>query len=182
MKLCKIVALLLPALAATAAEYPVRIVPGSLDVAVAVKSTLHDFTARVTGGELAVSTDRVTGAIVGAVFTFDWRGVTTGNDTRDREMLEWLGANEQPKGVFTLESLESRADGQFAKGKLELHGMSREIGFPVRIVPSATGFKVSGEATIDHRDWGLKQIRRFALLTVNPVVTVHFKFETSGPG
>ena len=179
----KRLALLLSTLVATvafAAGTPVRVVPDSLNVNVAVKATMHSFTAHVTGGELAVATN-AEGAIDSASFTFEWSGVKTKDEKRDREMLEWVHAEEHPKGTFVLKALEKRADGTFATGTLELSGNSREIEFPVTIEPAGPGFRVSGEAKIDHREWGLKQIKKFGLFTVSPTVTVSFKFETSGP-
>ncbi|HEY5550448.1 MAG TPA: YceI family protein [Opitutaceae bacterium] len=179
----KRLALLLPTLAAAAAlaaGNPVAIAPDSLVVNVAVKATMHSFDARVTGGELAVTTD-ATGAIATAAFTFPWSGVRTGNDKRDREMLEWVHADEHPNGVFALKTIEMRPAGTFATGTLELNGNSREIEFPVSMEPAGSGLRVSGETAIDHREWGLKQIRKFGLFSVNPTVTVSFKFETAGP-
>ncbi|HUG10681.1 MAG TPA: YceI family protein [Opitutaceae bacterium] len=181
--LLKRLALLFPTLIASvalAAGTPVGVVPESLEVHVAVKATMHSFTARVTGGELAITTDAA-GAIDSATFTFDWSGVKTDNDKRDREMLEWVRAEEHPKGTFTLKAIEAGTEGTFASGTLELHGNSREIEFPVMIEPAGAGFRVSGEATLDHREWGLKQIKKFGMFSVNPTVTIRFKFETTGP-
>jgi polyisoprenoid-binding protein YceI len=181
--LLKRFALLLPTLVANiafATGTPVGVVPNSLEVNVAVKATMHSFTANVTNGDLTVTTDAA-GAIASATFIFEWSGVKTDNDKRDREMLEWLRASEYPKGTFTLKTIETRDTGTFATGTLEFHGNSREIEFPVTIEPSGAGARVSGEAKLDHREWGLKQIKKFGLLTVNPTVTVRFTFETTGP-
>lgn len=182
--LLKRLSLLLPMFAIAAAQAtagPVAIAPDSLEVSVAIKATMHSFTARVTGGELAVTGDAATRAIASAVYKFPWSGVTTGNKNRDGEMLEWVRADEHPDGVFTLRAIEQRASGTVATGTLEFHGKRREIEFPVAIEPAGTGLRVSGTATLDHREWGLKQIKKFGLFTVNPTVTVSFKFETSGP-
>lgn len=179
----KRLALLLPILlttAALAAGNPVSVVSNSLEVTVAVKANVDAFTATVVGGELSVTADPATNTIQSAVYSFDWAGVKTGKDKRDQEMLEWAEAETHPKGVFTLTAIETRPAGTVAKGTLEFHGVTREIEFPVAIAASGAGFKVSGTATIDHRDWGLKQIRKFAIFTVNPIVTVSFKFETTG--
>jgi polyisoprenoid-binding protein YceI len=181
--LLKRFALLLPILVASvalAAGTPVALVPDSLEVSVDVKATMHSFTARVTGGELALTTDAA-GAIDSATFTFEWSGVKTDNEKRDREMLDWIRADEHPKGAFTLKAIETRDSGTFATGTLEFHGNTREIEFPVTIAPAGAARRVSGEAKIDHREWGLKQIKKFGLLTVNPTVTVRFKFETTDP-
>jgi len=182
--LLKRLALLLPMsaiAAASAAAAPVTITPGSLEVSVAIKATMHSFTAAVAGGELAVTGDAATRTIDSAVYKFAWSGVTTGNKKRDVEMLEWVRADEHPDGVFTLRAIEKRDTGTVATGTLEFHGNSREIEFPVTIEPAGAGLRVSGEATFDHREWGLKQFRKLGLLSVNPTVTVRFKFETTGP-
>lgn len=167
--------------AAGAAAGPVAIAPGSLGVSVAVKATMHSFTATVAGGDLAVTGDAATRTIDSAVYKFPWSGVTTGNRKRDAEMLEWVRADDHPDGVFTLRAIETRPAGTVATGRLEFFGKSREIEFPVTIEPAGAGLRVSGEATLDHRQWGLKQFRKLGLLSVNPTVTVRFKFETTGP-
>jgi len=178
----KRLALLLPMFGIAAAQAtagPVAIAPDSLEVSVAVKATMHSFTATVAGGELAVTGDAATRTIESAHYKFPWRGVTTGNKKRDVEMLEWVRADEHPDGVFTLKAIETRPAGTVATGTLEFHGNSREIGFPVTIEPAGNGLCISGEATLDHREWGLKQFRKLGLLSVNPTVTVTFKFETA---
>jgi polyisoprenoid-binding protein YceI len=182
--LLKRFSLLLPMFAiaaAQAAAAPVAIAPGSLEVSVAVKATMHSFTATVAGGELAVTGDAATRTIDSAAYKFPWSGVTTGNKKRDAEMLEWVRADEHPYGVFTLRAIEQRDAGTVATGTLEFFGNSREIEFPVTIESVGAGLHVSGEATLDHRDWGLKQFRKLGLLSVNPTVTVRFKFEITGP-
>jgi polyisoprenoid-binding protein YceI len=182
--LLKSIVLLLPVFvvaAASATAGPIAIAPGSLEVSVAVRATMHSFTARVAGGELAVTGDTEARTIDSAVYKFPWSGVTTGNEKRDREMIEWVRADEHPDGVFTLHAIETRDSGTVGTGTLEFHGNSRDIEFPVTIEPSGAGLRVSGEATFDHRQWGLKQFRMLGLLSVNPTVTVSFKFETAGP-
>jgi len=169
------------AAACLATAKPVEIVPDSLEVKVDVKANVDSFTATVAGGELAVSVYPETSAIASAVYKFNWKGVKTGKEKRDHEMLEWADSEEHPEGSFTLKSIDTRSDASIAIGTLEFHGVSRDIEFPVEVSRTETGFAVSGVATIDHREWGLKQFRKFLVLTVRPNVTVRFKFETRNP-
>ena len=166
-------------LAAPAVDGPVAIVPGSLEVTVAVEANITSFVATVQGGRLAIVADPVNQTIDSAVYTFDWSEIRTGDAKRDRTMLDWAQAKEHPTGTFTLKSFESHDGARIAKGSLEFHGVSRDIEFPVEIVPSGTGFKVSGHGTIDYRDWGLKQFRKFLVFVVKPTVTVNFSFEVT---
>ena len=176
-------ALLAAALAAipALAQAPATVVPESLEVTVAVKATLDPFTVTVTDGRLTVATDHAAGTVSAASYGFEWKNANTGSEKRDREMREWVGADEHPGGMFTLTSFTDKDGGHVATGTLELRGTAREISFPVSVEKTDGGTRFSAEVMIDHREWGLKQFRKFGILSVNPKVTVRFKFETRNP-
>jgi polyisoprenoid-binding protein YceI len=68
-----------------------------------------------------------------------------------------------------------------ATGDLTLHGITRPISFPVTFSNIGSRHTVDGTASIDHREWGLKIIRKFGVLKVDPTVkvTVHLEATTS---
>ena len=93
-------------------------------------------------------------------------------------MNEWLETTKHPEGVFTLSALEPAADGRFeARGTFVLHGVSREIVFPVSVITDRTLYAIDGVATLDTQDFGLPVIRKFGLLKVDPVVKVRFHLQ-----
>ena len=96
-------------------------------------------------------------------------------------MLDWAGAAEHPKGSFTLTSIEGSGTRYNVSGSLEFHGVSRPVEFPVEIAPAGSELNVSGRVTIDYRDWGLKQFRKFLVIVVDPMVTVNFSFKVRSP-
>ena len=170
---------LLPVLATAA---PLAVDPASMQITVEVRATMHGFTGKLATAAVALDGDTATGAIAAATVRFVWADLKTGDKARDKELLAWAAARSR-EGVFTLAKLTptSAADTFTAAGTLTLNGETKAIAFPVKIARSTAGWTVSGETTIDHRDWGLPKIRKFGLLTVNPVVTIRFSL-SAAPG
>jgi hypothetical protein len=50
------------------------------------------------------------------------------------------------------------------------------VEFPVNVSKAADTYTVTGEATIDTRNWKLKVIKMAFVLKVDPLVTIRFKF------
>lgn len=165
-------AALLPVFATAA---PLVVDPASVKIEVAVRASMHGFAGKLDTATVTLDGDRAAGTIAAATVRFAWMDLKTGDTGRDKEMLAWATA-KSPEGVFLLIKLvpAAPADTFTATGSLALNGQSREISFPVTITKSAAGWAISGTATIDHRDWGLPKIRKFGMLTVNPVVTLTF--------
>ena len=165
-------AVLFPVFAAAA---PFTVDPASIKIEVAARATMHGFTGKLDSALVTLDADAATGTISAATVRFAWADLKTGDTARDKEMLAWATA-KSPEGVFLLVKLApgTAADTFTATGTLTLNGPSREISFPATIAKTAAGWAVSGTATIDHRNWGLPKIRKFGMLTVNPVVTITF--------
>lgn len=165
-------AALLPPLAAAA---PLAVDPASVKIEVVVKATMHGFTGKLDAATVALDGDAAAGTVAAATVRFAWADLKTGDPARDKEMLAWATA-QSPEGVFTLAKLTPAptADTFTATGSLALNGQPRDISFPVKIAKGAAGWTISGTTQIDHRDWGLPKIRKFGLLTVDPVVTITF--------
>jgi len=167
-----VAALLLP-LTAPAAERPLKIEHSRSFVDVDVDAT-KNFTARLDAYAAAVTVDDA-GRIKGAVFTFKFTDLKTGNDSRDADMIKWLGGGA-PEGRFELGNLALAPDGQGqASGRLIFHGVTERIEFPVNVSRADNAYTITGETTIDYRNWKLKIIRKALLFTVSPEVKIRFK-------
>ena len=166
-------ALLLP-LAAFAAERPLKIDKAKTFVDVDVKATVDSFTGHLDAYDARVTVDDA-GKIKGATFAFKFADLKTGKPDRDAAMLKWLGG-DAPAGKFELGTLAQTPDGQGqASGRLTFHGSTQFIEFPVNITQTDGIYTVTGETTIDYRNWGLKIFRKAMLLKVDPNVTIRFK-------
>lgn len=166
--------LLLP-LALLAAERNLKIDPARSYVDVDVKSTVDNFTAHLDAYALRATVDDK-GRIKSATLTFKFDDLKTGKPERDKKMLEWLGGDE-PAGKFELGILALAPDGQGqANGNLTFHGATNLVEFPVNVSKVADSNIITGEATIDYRNWKLKVFRTLGVLKVDPMVRIRFKF------
>ncbi len=149
--------------------------PASVKIAIEAHATMHGFTGKLDTATVALDGDAATGVISAATVRFAWADLKTGDTSRDKEMLAWA-TGTSPEGVFTLSKLTptSSAETFTAAGTLALNGQSKDVSFPVKIAHSAAGWTVAGETKIDHRDWGLPKIRKFGMLTVDPIVLIRF--------
>ena len=67
-------------------------------------------------------------------------------------------------------------DGQGrASGRLNLHDTAQLLEFTVNVLAADGTYTITGETTLDYRDWGLKVIRKAGLIKVAPEVNVRFK-------
>lgn len=171
--------LLLP-LALVANDRPLKVDRGRSYVDVDVKSTVDSFTARLDAYDLRATVD-AKDRIKTAELTFKFAQLKTGKTERDSAMIEWLGGGE-PTGRFELGILALTPSGQGqASGNLTFHGQTHLVEFPVNVTQADGATVITGEATLDYRNWGLKKYRKLGVLTVDPEVKVRFKF-TGAPG
>lgn len=133
-----------------------------------------NFTARLDHYDMAVTFDAAN-KVKTAVLSFKFADLKTSDNKRDADMIEWLGGG-QPEGKFELGNLALLPTGQGqVSGRLSFHGAVERVEMPITIVRTDDDFSVTGEATIDYRNWNLKVIRKAFLFTVDPVVKVRFK-------
>lgn len=155
---------------------------GASQIAAHVRATGHSFDAVVTAYDLDLRWDREAGRIQSARLRFNFADVKTGNARRDREMLQWLSHDRHPAAEFVLDSLETDAAGATrARGGLTFHQKSREVIIPVTITREGGGVRIQGKTTLDHRDWGLPQIRALLFMTVNPELDVAIDIRAAMP-
>ena len=164
--------LLLPG-ALSAAERTLKIDRSRSFVDVDVDAT-KNFTAHLDAYDARVGVDDA-GKIKGALFTFKFADLKSGNDSRDADMIKWLGGGA-PEGRFELGNLALTPDGQGqASGRLIFHGVTERIEFPINVARADGAYTITGETTIDYRNWKLKVIRKAFLFTVAPEVKIRFK-------
>jgi polyisoprenoid-binding protein YceI len=169
------VLLLLLPLAAAAADRGLKVDRSRSYVDVDVKATLDSFTARLDAFDLKATVDEKA-RVKTAVLSFRFTDLKTGKPERDAVMIEWLGGGE-PTGRFELGILALTPSGQGrASGNLTFHGRTALVEFPVNVVQADGAHVITGEATVDYRQWGLKKYRKLGVVTVDPLVKVRFKF------
>ena len=162
-----------------AAEQPLSIDLTQSRVEVAVKATGDSFVAHLKHYEPSV-TIADDGSIVSARLAFHFRDIATGKAARDKEMHEWQQTDSFPDGTFVLNSLQpATGTGYMAFGRLTFHGVTRDIQFPVSLSQEGTRLAIDGDATVDTREFGLKIIRKFGFLKVDPLVHVRFHLQGS---
>lgn len=160
-----------------AEELALEVMPESSGVNVAVEATIDSFVGKLDRYKLYVGIDPDSEQVVSAEMVFDFADLKTGKTDRDEAMLDWQNHTAYPEGRFVLKEAIS-ADGQsMAKGTLTLHGVAREVAFPVRVTRVDDRYILVGEALIDYTDYGLENIRKMLILTVNPEVNISFYFQ-----
>ncbi len=168
----------LTGLAARAAEAPLVIDPAQSRVEVVVAATVDSFIGRLERYEARVVVDDAEARVVRARFAFHFADVKTGKTDRDEQMHAWQDTPTHPDGEFTLATLTRGADGgRVATGALTLHGLTKEITFPVSVTHEGALYAIDGDATLDTRTFGLPIIRKFMLLKVDPLVHVRFHLQ-----
>ena len=148
-------------------------------VDIAVKATAGSFVARLDDFDVAITLDPESGGVESTAFHADLSAVKTGRAGRDHDMSVWLQTNEFPQVVFELRAVDRGLNGALtARGRFQLHGQQHEIHFPVTVTVNRGLTTIDGAATLDTRDFGLPIIR-FWVLTVDPVLHVHFHLQGS---
>ncbi len=162
-------------LAALAAERPLKVDRSRSFIDVDVKTTVGSFIGHLDRYEVAITADEAGKLKGGGTFAFKFADLKTGNSDRDAAMLAWLGGGA-PEGNFELGVLALTADGQGqASGRLTFHGATQLVEFPVNVTQADGTYAITGGATIDYRDWGLKIFRKAMVVKVDPAVSIRFK-------
>ena len=167
-------AALLPA-GALAAERPLKIDPTRSYVEVDVTTTLKNFTAHLDTYAVRMTADD-SGKIKTAVLEFRFADLKTGDDGRNADLLKWMGGPDAT-GRFELGILALAPDGQGQlTGKLTFHHETKLVEFSVNVDHTDATYTITGDPTIDYRDWKLKVFKRDFVLKVGPELHIRFKF------
>jgi polyisoprenoid-binding protein YceI len=177
----KLIAVLVLILASQlfAAGAPLTIDQAHSMVEVAVKATMDSFTAKLIAYDATINADPQTKQIQSAQVKFRFADVKTGKDKRDAEMNHWQQTDQFPDCVYVMDSLKpATGDNYTATGKFTLHGVTKEISFPITVsfLPNG-GCKLESEFTLDTQDYGLPIFKKLGMLKVNPLLKVKFHLE-----
>ncbi len=85
-------------------------------------------------------------------------------DSKDRQDAlptdDWFGVKKFPVAEFTSTSVKKIAEHQFvAMGKLNLHGVTKEVTVPFTLKTVAKSTTATGDFTISRKDFGIGQGR-----------------------
>jgi polyisoprenoid-binding protein YceI len=159
------------------------VTPAESSIQVAVKATVDDFTAKVERFDAKIRVAEQSIVPTSAVVSWSFDDLKTGNKKRDQEMLHWLQDAGGLKGAFTLTKCEEKNGGLLAAGELSMHGVKREISFPLTVKRQGEHLEYGGSVELDHQHFGLRRIVKFAVLKVDPLLTIRFKLAgTLEPG
>lgn len=102
-----------------------------------------------------------------------WRDIDTKNATRNRHMLKTVDAERFPVIRFDLSDVRAGVDS--VAGTLALHGVTRQVVWPVTVQYGADTVTVAADFPVDMRDYGIKPPVRFVIARMGAVVTVHVR-------
>jgi len=111
--------------------------------------------------------------------------VTTQDKDRDDTLksADLLDAAKFPTARYTATSLACNAGGAIeAVGKLQLHGVTRDLRVPLQIRSTAGGIEISGETSIKRLDYGIGQGDWKSTDEVGDEVKLQFKVPLSRTG
>ena len=102
-----------------------------------------------------------------------WADIDTKNGTRNRHMLKTVDAEHFPVIRFDVTGLRPAADS--VAGRLSLHGVTRDVVWPVSVRLGADSVTVAADFPVDMRDYGIKPPVKFVIARMGPVVVVHVR-------
>ena len=174
-----VAALLWLPLALHATERPLSIDKTHSRIEAEAKATMHAFTAKLSSYDAEFMADTTSGKIKRGTLQFKISNVKTGDEKRDRDMLAWIHNDQFPEVVFTLISVVDAAPSKLnARGQLLLHGVAKEIAFPVTVeTKDQHVYSIDGHLDLDTQEFGLPIIRKYGLLKVDPVLHVSFHLQ-----
>lgn len=132
--------------------------------------------AGTPAGRIEVDSTNGLAPLAGRV-TVDLRQLKTGVDQRDKHIKsdEYLDVARFPGAEFEFtgvsadssptppDSLPPGAQRARVKGKLQLHGVTRDVEIPVTLVPEAGGLRVRGGWTLALEDYAIKRPKKMML-------------------
>jgi len=139
------------------------------------------FDARATVADFQGRATTATGELMGGAGPADargwvevrWRDVDTRNGTRNRHMLETVEEERFPVIRFDLTGVRPEADS--VRGALTLHGVVRQVAWPVTVRIGTDTITVAADFPVDMRDYAIKPPVRFLIARMGAVVSVHVR-------
>ena len=143
-------------------------------VSASARATGHSFTANPTQFNCGVVLNDAN-EISAASFSFSVADLVTGKKKRDKEMWHWLEVEKYANVTFTMKQLKEENGQKVIIGDFELHNVHQTLEIPIVVVNEDGQMKISGEVTLDTRQFDLPIIRKMGLFKVKPHLTVTFE-------
>jgi polyisoprenoid-binding protein YceI len=135
------------------------------------KGYLTKYSATITGDASTLKPDS-------ASVTWKFADLDTKEQKRNAKMLKWLDTGKHPGGSFKLSRVfDKKVVGKtqtYALGKITIHGVSKQIVFPITTAKKDNTLTIAGQAVIDTTDFNLPIIRMALIATVKPKLTIDF--------
>jgi polyisoprenoid-binding protein YceI len=169
-----------------------ELIPSLSRVGFDAKSTLHDFSGVTSKleGSLTTCLARPGESCSGAI-TVTSASLDTGLADRDTEMRANLATDEFKQMRFEWTSFEvSVVDAQkqtvagTARGKLTIHGVTRDFAMPVRVaVDASKRISIDGEAKLKMSDFEVKVPSKLGVISVEDEIKlwIALRARTAGP-
>jgi len=156
------------------AESPVQIDTNHSHLKATAQATGHSFEAVATKFQMDLTVNESTGTPETAKVRFNLADLKTGKEKRDTEMLHWLESEHYNDISFEFNGFTDSTN-KTAKGTIAIHGVKKELEFPVNYELKDHQFTISGNFKIDTTDFGLKIIKKMLFLTVEAGLDIEFK-------
>jgi polyisoprenoid-binding protein YceI len=139
------------------------------------------FDARATVADFQGRATTVTGELVGGAgpagsrgwVEVRWADIDTQNGTRNGHMLKTVDAERFPVIRFDVTAVRPGIDS--VAGTLALHGVTKDVVWPVSVQAGGDTVSVAADFPVDMRDYGIKPPVRFVIARMGAVVTVHVR-------
>ncbi|HUO84725.1 MAG TPA: YceI family protein [Thermoanaerobaculia bacterium] len=102
------------------------------------------------------------GRTEGVEFDIDLRSIWSDTDrlTEHLKSADFFEVQKYPTAHFRSTSIEPATDPasgetHIVTGVLDLHGVQKEVRFPVKVEPAAEGVRTTASFTINRQDWGI---------------------------
>ena len=103
------------------------------EIRVHAQATNHRFNGVLKNYDLRIE-GKSGGSVPSKVeLKWDFKDLDTADKKRNKNMLKWLEHAKTPTGSFRMTTWLQDAKGQtFARGKITIHGVAKEVTFPCR--------------------------------------------------
>ncbi len=159
-----------------------RIDMAQSEIKFSVRATVYTINGKAGEAESRVSFDPETKKVnLPLSIEIPTASLKTRNKLRDRDMRKMFEAEKYPEITWTASKVTCEAGPapQFlncqAEGTMKIHGVEKEISFPVELTLRENKVKAEGSLKLKRDDFGLKTPAMLGMIRVSQDVTVSFK-------
>ncbi len=150
-------------------------------ITVKAKATGGGFTGTLSDYQATIKGDPSTLKPSSVKVTWKFSDLDTKEAKRNKKMLTWLETGTHPSGEFTLsKTFEKTVLGKkqtYAVGTIKVHGISKQIVFPISITKKGKSVTITGQAGLKTTDFNLPIIRIALIATVKPNIVINFSLK-----